>query len=75
MAVAVAGALVAALVGIAFLVASRVKHPEDLPSSSDAVGPSESDELSFGNDRPAGPDAEDPPTATPNRTATPPPSP
>ena len=51
-----------------------VQHPEDLTARDHDAGPSESDQLYRGDDRPAGPDAEDPPTAVPNRMEPQPPT-
>lgn len=62
------------LVGAAVWASGRVKHPENLTGRDHEAGPSESDELYRGSDRPAGPDAEDPPTAVPNRSDPEPPA-
>lgn len=62
------------LVGAVVWASGRMKHPENISDRDHGAGFSESDELHKGSDRPAGPDAEDPPTAVPNRTDPEPPS-
>jgi len=55
-------------------VAEHLKHPENIETTlphASADG-STSDDLYGGSDRPAGPDAEDPPTLLPNQTDDPP---
>lgn len=65
-ALVVAGSI--ALVGLACWAGSRlVQHPEDFDGPDRRANATESDQLYGSADRPAGPDAEDPPTAVPNR--------
>jgi hypothetical protein len=71
-------ALVVVLIVVAGIKASEhLRHPENIDPSQDARGrrPADDtlDDTSRGSDRPAGADAEDPPTEVPNRTRAQPP--
>ncbi|MCU1371659.1 MAG: hypothetical protein JWO77_2853 [Ilumatobacteraceae bacterium] len=62
------------LVAAAIWASRFVRHPEDIGARDHAAGGAESDQLYRGDERPAGPDAEDPSTAVPNRAEPQPPS-
>lgn len=65
--------LVVALICVGASVASqRMKHPENIETERPHRMTSE-DPIHSGDERPAGPDAEDAPTPTPNRFGDPPP--
>ena len=56
---------------VAVKASEHLRHAENIEPKD---GPDADRDLSAGSDRPAGPDAEDPPTAVPNRTRTQPPT-
>ncbi|HWJ63041.1 MAG TPA: hypothetical protein VNS19_13820 [Acidimicrobiales bacterium] len=67
MTIAIVLVVVVVVCVVAAVASQRSQHPEnietELPHRTTATDP-----LHSGDERPAGPDAEDPPTATPNRS-------
>ncbi|MGN6693532.1 MAG: hypothetical protein ACTHN0_05090 [Aquihabitans sp.] len=72
MTIAIVLIVVVAICVVAPMAARRIKHPENIGTDDEYRTGAPSDPI-HGDDRPAGPDAEDPPTATPNRFDEPPP--
>jgi hypothetical protein len=69
MTVAIIAVVVVVLTLVVVKVSEHLKHPENITQdrTTGDPDPSTSDDLYGDVDRPAGPDAEDPPTVLPNR--------